>query len=47
MTIRDHLGVKTETRPEDMMDVPEFFARGGIVSGAGGVRRGCRSCWMN
>lgn len=31
MAIRDHLGVNIEIRPEDMMDAPEFSARGGIV----------------
>lgn len=31
MAIRDHLGVNVEIRPEDMMDAPEFSARGGIV----------------
>ncbi|PYE99909.1 type I restriction enzyme R subunit [Rhodopseudomonas faecalis] len=29
--IRDHIGVNIEIRPEDMMDAPEFSARGGIV----------------
>ncbi|WP_041798425.1 type I restriction-modification enzyme R subunit C-terminal domain-containing protein [Rhodopseudomonas palustris] len=29
--IRDHVGVNIEIRPEDMMDAPEFSARGGIV----------------
>jgi type I restriction enzyme R subunit len=29
--IRDHLSVNVEIRPEDMMDAPEFSARGGIV----------------
>jgi type I restriction enzyme, R subunit len=29
--IRDYLGVNIEIRPEDMMDAPEFSARGGIV----------------
>lgn len=29
--IRDHLAVNIEIRPEDMMDAPEFAARGGIV----------------
>lgn len=29
--IRDHLSVNIEIRPEDMMDAPEFSARGGIV----------------
>lgn len=31
MAIRDHLGVNIEIRPEDLMDAPEFSARGGIV----------------
>ncbi|WP_028133189.1 DEAD/DEAH box helicase family protein [Bradyrhizobium japonicum] len=31
MAIRDHLGVNIEIRSEDMMDAPEFSARGGIV----------------
>jgi type I restriction enzyme R subunit len=31
MAIRDHLAVNIEIRPEDMMDAPEFSARGGIV----------------
>ena len=31
MSIRDHLGVNIEIRPEDMMDAPEFSGRGGIV----------------
>ena len=31
MAIRDHLGVNIEIRPEDMMDAPEFSARGGIL----------------
>jgi type I restriction enzyme R subunit len=31
MAIRDHLGVNIEIRAEDMMDAPEFSARGGIV----------------
>jgi type I restriction enzyme, R subunit len=31
MAIRDHLSVNVEIRPEDMMDAPEFAARGGIV----------------
>jgi type I restriction enzyme R subunit len=31
MAIRDHLSVNIEIRPEDMMDAPEFSARGGIV----------------
>ena len=29
--IRDHLAVNIEIRPEDMMDAPEFVARGGMV----------------
>lgn len=29
--IRDHLAVNIEIRPEDMMEAPEFSARGGIV----------------
>lgn len=29
--IRDHLAVNVEIRPEDMMEAPEFAARGGIV----------------
>ncbi len=29
--IRDHLAVNIEIRPEDMMDAPEFSARGGIL----------------
>lgn len=31
MAIRDHLGVNIEIRVEDMVDAPEFSARGGIV----------------
>jgi type I restriction enzyme R subunit len=31
MAIRDHLAVNIEIRPEDLMDAPEFSARGGIV----------------
>ena len=31
IAIRDHLGVNIEIRPEDLMDAPEFSARGGIV----------------
>ena len=31
IAIRDHLGVNVEIRAEDMMDAPEFSARGGIV----------------
>ena len=31
MGIRDHLAVNIEVRVEDMMDAPEFSARGGIV----------------
>lgn len=31
VAIRDHLAVNIEIRPEDMMDAPEFSARGGIV----------------
>jgi type I restriction enzyme R subunit len=31
MAIRDHLGVNIEIRPEDLMDAPEFSARGGVV----------------
>jgi type I restriction enzyme, R subunit len=31
MAIRDHLSVNIEIRTEDMMDAPEFSARGGIV----------------
>ena len=31
MAIRDHLAVNIEIRPEDMMDAPEFAARGGTV----------------
>ena len=30
-TIRDHLAVNLEIRPEDLMDAPDFAARGGIV----------------
>lgn len=33
--IRDHLGVNIEIRPEDLMDAPEFSARGGIVKARG------------
>ncbi|MGH6714771.1 MAG: DEAD/DEAH box helicase family protein [Bradyrhizobium sp.] len=29
--IRDHLAVNIEIRPEDMMEAPEFAARGGVV----------------
>jgi type I restriction enzyme R subunit len=29
--IRDHLSVNIEIRPEDLMDAPEFSARGGVV----------------
>jgi hypothetical protein len=39
MAVRDHLGVNIEIRPKDLMDVPEFSARGGHRSGAGAVRR--------
>lgn len=35
MAIRDHLAVNIEIRPEDMMDAPEFAARGGIVKARG------------
>jgi type I restriction enzyme, R subunit len=31
MAIRDHLGVNLEIRPEEIMDAPDFSARGGIV----------------
>ena len=31
LAIRDHLAVNIEVRMEDMMDAPEFAARGGIV----------------
>jgi len=31
MAIRDHLAVNIEIRPEDIMDAPDFAARGGIV----------------
>jgi type I restriction enzyme R subunit len=31
LAIRDHLAVNIEIRPEDLMDAPEFSARGGIV----------------
>lgn len=30
-TIRDHLAVNLEIRPEDLMDAPDFAARGGLV----------------
>lgn len=33
--IRDHLAVNIEIRPEDMMEAPEFAARGGIVRARG------------
>ncbi len=33
--IRDHLAVNIEIRPEDLMDAPEFAARGGIVKARG------------
>lgn len=33
--IRDHIAVNIEIRPEDMMDAPEFSARGGIVKARG------------
>ena len=29
--IRDHLAVNVEIRPQDLMDAPDFAARGGIV----------------
>jgi type I restriction enzyme R subunit len=35
MAIRDHLAVNIEIRPEDMMEAPEFAARGGIVRARG------------
>ncbi|WP_316196263.1 MULTISPECIES: DEAD/DEAH box helicase family protein [unclassified Bradyrhizobium] len=31
MAIRDHLAVNIEVRPEDLMEAPEFTARGGII----------------
>ena len=31
MAIRDHLAVNIEIRPQDVMDAPDFAARGGIV----------------
>ncbi|MCW1843890.1 DEAD/DEAH box helicase family protein [Prosthecomicrobium hirschii] len=31
MAIRDHLSVNIEIRPEDLMEAPEFAARGGIL----------------
>jgi type I restriction enzyme, R subunit len=31
MAIRDHLAVNIEIRAEDMMEAPEFSARGGVV----------------
>jgi type I restriction enzyme R subunit len=31
MAIRDHLAVNIEIQPEDMMEAPEFSARGGIL----------------
>ncbi len=34
MAIRDHLSFNIETRPEDMMDAPEFSGRGGIAAAA-------------
>jgi EcoEI R protein C-terminal len=37
MAIRDHLGVNIEIRPKDMMDAPEFSARGDC-QGTGAVR---------
>ena len=33
--IRDHLAVNIEIRPEDMIEAPEFAARGGIVRARG------------
>ncbi len=30
-TIRDHLAVNLEIRPEDLMDAPDFAARGGLI----------------
>jgi type I restriction enzyme R subunit len=33
--IRDHLAVNIEIRPEDLMEAPEFAARGGIVRARG------------
>ena len=35
MAIRDHLAVNIEIRPEDLMEAPEFAARGGIVKARG------------
>jgi type I restriction enzyme R subunit len=35
MAIRDHLAVNIEIRPEDLMEAPEFAARGGIVRARG------------
>lgn len=35
MAIRDHLSVNIEIRPEDMMEAPEFSARGGILAARG------------
>jgi hypothetical protein len=44
MAIRDHLGVNIEIRSEDMMEAPEFSARGGIVRVRRCLARGCPGC---
>lgn len=35
MAVRDHIAVNVEIRTENMMDTPEFVARGGIVKARG------------
>jgi hypothetical protein len=48
MSIRDHLGVNIEIRPEDMMETRRSFPGAAVLSGRGRYSaRGCPGCLMS